>query len=129
MKFLLSVISIALLSAAAEYFLPWWTIAVVSFSVSLLAAQKPSRAFLMGFCGIALFWLTAALLHDISNEHILSTRMAMLFKLPSYPMFICVTVIVGGLLGGLSAWSGALFRRKKSTTFTAVPSLEATKGE
>ena len=111
MKFLLSIILIALLSAAGEIFMScWWTIAVVSFLVSLFIEQRAGRAFLAGFLGIAAFWLVAALVHDSANDHILSTKMAMLFHLPNYGLFICVTTFLGGLVGGLSAWAGALIR-------------------
>ena len=110
MRFFLLVILIAILSASVEHFLPWWSVAVVAFVVAVFAKQRPGRAFLGGFCGIGLCWLVAALLHDISNEHILSTRMAALFHLPNYALFIAVTVFIGGLVGGLSAWAGALIR-------------------
>ena len=109
-RFLLSVILIAVLSAVAEQWLPWWTIAVVCFIVALVANQRPGKAFLMGFMGIAIFWLVDCTMHDIANEHILATRMAALFKLSNYALFIVVTVFVGGLVGGLSAWAGALLR-------------------
>ncbi len=112
MKFLLSVILIALLAMGAEHFLPWWSVAVVSFLVSVLISQKPGRAFLSGFCGIGIFWLITALRHDVANDHILSTRMAALFHLPNYGLFIGVTVLIGGLVGGLSAWAGALMRSR-----------------
>ena len=112
MRFLLSVILIALLAAGAEYFMPWWSVAVVCFIVSLLIKQRAGRAFLAGFCGIALMWLVIALIHDIANDHILSTRMAALFHLPNYGLFIVVTVLIGGLVGGLSAWAGALLRAR-----------------
>jgi len=111
MRFWLFVLLIALLAAVAEQFLPWWSVAVVAFVVSAFANPKPGRAFRAGFCGIGLCWLVAALLHDIANEHILSTRMAALFHLPNYALFIVVTVFVGGLVGGLSAWAGALIRQ------------------
>jgi hypothetical protein len=111
MKFLLSVILIALFSAGAEVLIPsWWVIAVVAFLVSLFVEQKAGRAFLAGFLGIALFWLVAALIHDSANDHILSTKMAVLFHLPNYVLFIGVTALVGGLVGGLSGWAGALIR-------------------
>ncbi len=110
MRFLLSVILIGLLSAVAEAFLPWWSVAVVSFLVAVLMGGKGGWAFLMGFLGISLFWLAAVLLQDLPNEHILSNRMAVLFHLPDYKLFIAVTVFVGGLIGGLSAWAGALLR-------------------
>ena len=110
MRFLLSVILIAILSAVAEYFMPWWMMAVVTFIIAVFIGQKPGRSFLMGFSGIALFWLLAALLHDVPNDHILSTRMAALFHLPNYGLFIVVSVFIGGLIGGLSALAGALIR-------------------
>jgi hypothetical protein len=114
MRFLLGMILMIILSAVAEYYLPWWTIAVVCFVVALFSGQGAGKAFLMGFCGIAIFWLAMALLHDIPNEHILSARMAALFKLPNYALFICVTVLIGGLVGGLSAWAGALIAPLRS---------------
>lgn len=112
MKFFLSVILIAFFSAIAGYlmFMPWWAIGVASFLVTLIRGDKPGRAFLAGFLGVALFWLTVALVHDIPNEHILSSRMAALFHLPDHWLFMLVTVIVGGLVGGLAAWAAALLR-------------------
>jgi hypothetical protein len=112
MRFLLSVLLIALLSGLLELILPWWSVALVSFAVSLIVAQRPSKAFLMGFAGVGLCWLVIALLHDQANDHILSVRMAQLFKLPNYGLFILVTVVVGGLVGGMSSWAGALIKRK-----------------
>src|SRR5580658_8683649 len=112
MRFLLAVMLIVFLSAIAEWFLPWWMIAVVSFIVSLLITMKPGKAFLAGFVGIGVFWLITSLLHDVPNEHILSARMAALFHLPNYGLFIVVTVFIGGLIGGLAALAGALLNRK-----------------
>ncbi len=110
MRFLFSVLIIALLSAGAEFLLPWWSCAVVCFLVALFARQSGGRAFLIGFLGVGIFWLVAALLHDVANEHILSTRMAALFKLPNYWLFILVTVFIGGLVGGMAAWVGATLK-------------------
>ena len=114
MKLLTAIILIALGSAVAEYFLPWWTIAIVAFVVSLAVDLRPGKAFLSGFLGIAVFWLIAALVRDIPNVHILSSEMAVLFfKTPAYGMFIFVTVLAGALVGGVAAWSAAYFRPKR----------------
>jgi hypothetical protein len=111
MRFFLSVILISILAAIAEYFLPWWSIALVAFFVSLLTILTPGRAFLMGFLGIALCWLVAALVSDFANDHILSNRMASLFfHFPLGYLFIAVSAFVGGLVGGVAAWSAALLR-------------------
>ena len=75
--------------------------------------RKPGASFLAGFLGIAIFWLVAVLLKDMPNEHILSRRMAMVFKLPNYTALILVVTIVGGLIGGLSACAGSFIRATK----------------
>lgn len=113
MRFLLGILSIAILSAIAEFLLPWWSVAAIAFLISLTQNQKGGRAFLMGFLGVGLCWLSVALYRDIANEHILSTRMAALFTLPGKGMFIIITVIVGALVGGLSSWAGVLIKIKK----------------
>jgi hypothetical protein len=108
MKFIVSVLLIGVFAAVAEYFLPWWSVAVVAFVVTFFMGGKGGWGFLSGFSGVGILWVIAALLHDGANDHILSGRMAVLFKLPSYGLFICVTVLVGGLVGGLAGWAGAL---------------------
>jgi hypothetical protein len=112
MKFLLTVLVTALLCALSAYFLPWWTVAVISFLVAVFTRQPPGRSFLAGFCGVGALWLVVALFRDIRNDHILSTRMAELFHLSGYNMFIVVTVLVGALVGGLAAWAGGLINRQ-----------------
>ena len=114
MRFLAGVILIAVLSAIAEYFLPWWSMAIVAFLVSLLMGYKPGRSFMAGFFGVGLLWLVAALWHDGANHHILSTRMAGLFHLPAYGLFIFVTVLIGALVGGLASLSASFFRNNST---------------
>lgn len=110
MRFFFALLLVAVLSAVAAYFLPWWSIAFVSFVVALFFPQGKGRAFWSGFLGVGVFWLVAALWQDIRNEHILSSKMAMLFHLPASWAFTLVTVIVGALVGGLSSLSGAIVK-------------------
>jgi hypothetical protein len=110
MKFAGNVILIALFSYLATTYMPWWMIAVVSFVIGFVIQLSSGRAFLSGFAGVALCFLILILLADSANEHILSTRMAKLFGLPNYSLFIAVNVFLGGLVGGLAAWSGAALR-------------------
>lgn len=113
MKVVAGILSIAILAAAAEYFLPWWVIAIVPLPVTLAINKGRGASFLTGFAGIALCWLVIMLYRDIPNEHILSARMAGLFKLPGYSAFIAVVTIVGGLIGGLSGLAGGLLREPR----------------
>jgi hypothetical protein len=110
MRFLSSALFIAILSAISTWYLPWWMIAVVSAVVSFIIHLSSGKAFLSGFLGIALCWTILIINVDSANEHILSSRMAQLFSLPGYWAFISVNVLVGALVGGLAAWSGAVLR-------------------
>jgi hypothetical protein len=110
MKFAASTITIALLSALATWVMPWWMIAVVALAVSFTFQLSAGKAFLSGFLGIVLFWLVAIVMIDTANEHILSERMAKLFGLSNYWLFILVDLLVGGVVGGVAAWSGAIMR-------------------
>ena len=114
MRNFLFIILIAVTAAVAELLMPWWVIAIVPFFIAILLNRKGSTSFLVGSAGIALFWMTALLMKDIPNEHILSRRMAMLFKLPNYGLLILVVTVLGGLIGGLSAWAGSLLRPQKT---------------
>jgi len=110
-RLLISIIVIAILAGIAEYFFAWWALAVVAFVVVMASGLRGGRAFLAGFGGVALLWLVVSLVKDIRNEHILSSRMAELFSLPHPVLFLLVAAIVGGLVGGLAAWSGAVVRK------------------
>lgn len=110
MKFLISVVAISFLSYWLGFFLPWWIPAVAAFFVAIILPQKSGVAFLSGFVGVGLYWLGYAIVIDVSNEHILSSRMAALFGLPGSASFISVTVLVGALIGGLSAWGASLLK-------------------
>ena len=111
MRLIVTILSIAIIAWIAEYFFPWWIAALIAFIMTFSIELKPGRAFLAGFLGIMLLWLCVSLWKDIPNEHILSARMAVLFKLPNYGLFILVVALIGGIVGGLSGWSGALVRR------------------
>ena len=115
MKRLLTILLIALLSGLATWFFPWWMIALVPYLVVVIL-QTP-KPFWVGFFGIALLWLVWILAADIPNDHILSIRMTKLFSMPNYQLLILVNVLLGGLIGGLAAYSAGrmnkAFRRQR----------------
>lgn len=108
MRLLASILLIALVSFIATSFLPWWMIAVVCFLVTFFFRLNSGKAFLAGFAGIFLLWLLVALFKDMANNHILSSRMAQLLSLPSPLLFLLISAVIGGIVGGLAAWSGAV---------------------
>jgi cbb3-type cytochrome oxidase subunit 1 len=112
MKFL-----VALLSYAAGFYLPWWSIAIAAFLVAVAVPQKPGKAFLSGFLSLFLLWVILALYIDMGNQHILSMKIAeLLFKSHSHALIMSVTGLVAGLVGGFAALSGAYLRQSKSGT-------------
>ena len=112
MRLLLTILTIAILGAVAEWTTSvWWTAALVAGIAGAVCRLRTGEAFLAGFWGVALLWLSFVLWKDIANHHLLSARMAKVIHLPSYLLYIIVTFIVGGIVGGLPAWAGAHLRK------------------
>ena len=111
MKFVLATLLTAALAFLAGMFLPWWSIAVVSFLVALFLNPPAGWGFLSGFLGVFVCWGLLALWIDIKNESILSHKIAQLFHLGgSSVLIILVTALVGGLVGGFAAMAGSSLR-------------------
>ncbi|WP_205503588.1 hypothetical protein [Rufibacter psychrotolerans] len=102
---------ILLLSLLAQFFLPWWSIAVVCFGAAFLKARYGGQAFLAGFGAIAVTWLGAALFWHVVTDGLLSTRVAAMLTINSPWLLMAATALVGGVVGGLSALSGFYVRR------------------
>ena len=114
MRFLLSVLLIAAFGFIAGIFFPWWAIAIVAFLIAFLIPQGVGRSFLAGFVGIFFLWGLVSLWIDIKNESILSGKIALLFPLGGSSMLlVLVTALVGALVGGFAAMSGASLRPDK----------------
>lgn len=114
MRFALATILIALLSFIAGLFLPWWSIAIVAFIVSLFIGQSTGKSFLAGFTGVFILWAIVAIWIDIKNESILSHKIALLFPLGgSSALLILVTAFIGAIVGGFAAMSGASLLPKR----------------
>ncbi len=125
MRLLIPICLTALCSYAALFLTPWWASMVVALVVSVFIRMSAGRSFIAGAIGVAVCWLIAAFMIDLSNEHLLSSRMAVLFQLPSYAFMLILTTAVGFISGGLGAWTGACLRQlflsnKRPTATTGV---------
>lgn len=115
MKFILAVFLSALVATSLGTFLPWWSIAIAAFIVALAVPMKPGLAFVAGFVGIFLAWATIAMIRDASNERILSAKIASILPLGgSSSALLIVSALVGALVGGFAALSGAYLRRPRT---------------
>lgn len=114
MKFLVQFIAIALTAFVLELFMPWWSIAIAAFAAGF--ALKSKANFLAGLLGIALLWLIKAWIMDASSAAPLAERVAGIFML-NKPLLMLVTALIGGLVGGFAAMSGAALKKEKRSDY------------
>lgn len=102
-----------LLGLAAQWLLPWWWIlAPVAFLIGLFFHKERSWiSFLIGFFSGALLWWGVTYYLTTVNLDILAARMGQLFGGLSPLGMTLLTGLIGGLLGGLGAWSANLGRK------------------
>ncbi|MEJ7627267.1 MAG: hypothetical protein WKF35_10415 [Ferruginibacter sp.] len=117
MKFILSLLLIALLSFAVCLFLPWWSIAIVAFIVNALIPLHPLRAFLAGFISIFILWVVISFILSSGNDHLLADKISLLIIKTKNPfLLIALTGFIGGLVAGFASLSGSLLRKRPVTT-------------
>jgi hypothetical protein len=115
-KFITSIFLTALLAFAAGLFaFPWWSFAITTIVVFASIPQPLGKSFLAAFAAVFILWGTIALKIDLSNEHLLSKKVAsILFQKESYVLLIIITAFIGGLVAGMSALTGSLLRKSIS---------------
>lgn len=103
---------IFILSLIVSYVLPWWIVAIIAFLASLLIARSSAHAFWSAFAAIFIVWVVLALFKSVPNNHLLATRVAHLFPFGGqWIWLLLITGTIGGLVAGMSAWSGALVKQ------------------
>ncbi|WP_040496887.1 hypothetical protein [Fulvivirga imtechensis] len=108
MRFLVKTILIAIGGYIAGLYLPFWSLALVAFIVSLIIRTNGISSFLSGFLAIFVIWATLAFSIDRETQSLLTERVAQVFMGISSMTLIIITGVIGGLVGGLGAASGAL---------------------
>jgi hypothetical protein len=109
MKFLISVLLMALLSFTSCLFFPWWSIAPVSFLVAGFIPMKKGIAFLAGFSSLFLLWFGLTFYISVKNSHILAQKMSVLILKSDNPItLVLLTAFIGGLIGGFASLTGSL---------------------
>ena len=114
MKFIISIALIALLSFAACLYLPWWSIAIAAFVVAVVIPQKAGWAFLSGFIALFLLWGGLSAWLSSNNDHLLAGKISILLLNKNNPyLMIAMSALIGGLVAGFAALSGAYLRKTK----------------
>ncbi len=111
MKFVVSILLMGALSAAACLFFPWWSIAVVCFVVAVCIPQPHWVSFCTGFLSLFIVWAGLSYWISDQNNHILAHRVSILILKKDSPLgLILLTGFIGGIVGGLSALTGRTMR-------------------
>lgn len=123
MRFFLSLVLILGLGYLLNLYLPFWTVAILTFVVGVLFSRSrkrrmfgkkppPVRSFWSGFLAVGILWGGMALYLNAANEGFLATKMATLIAgegglpMPGDTFMILIATLMGGFLGGFSAMSG-----------------------
>ena len=113
MKFIVSILLIALLSVAACLYLPWWSIAIVAFIVATSIPQKPWKSFLTGFISLFLLWGSLSWYISSNNDHLLAHKISMIILKKDKPYsLMLVTALMGSLVAGFAALAGSYVRKQ-----------------
>jgi hypothetical protein len=86
--------------------LPWWGVAPLGAVAGWLFPQSAAKSLLSGLTAGFLLWATTALILDVPNEGILSSRIGALFVGQSRWGILLLTGLLGGLLAGLGCLTG-----------------------
>lgn len=108
MKFLLQVLITLISCLLLQFVLPWWSIAIGAAGVAYLAGNKGFISFIAGFLSIALLWGLFAFYIDLTTSSILTDKVNQLLPVNAFAL----TILVGGLVGGFAALTGALLKSK-----------------
>lgn len=110
MKLAIKIVFIAVVAYLLQWYLPWWSVVIAGFIISLILSSNGLVSFLSGFLGVGIYWFILAYMIDSNTNSILTERVASLFSLPDSFLLILVTAVIGGLAGGLGALSGGHLR-------------------
>lgn len=109
----MSTILIALLAFALGLYMPWWTIAIAAFIISLLIHQRPGLSFLSGFTAIFVLWAILSWSITAANDNMLAAKIATVLPLGgSVFALVMVTALVGALVGGFASIAASFVIRR-----------------
>ena len=112
-------IIILIVSAVAQYFLPWWVIAPIAFAICAWKSKTAFGAYVAAAGAIATLWVGYAFYLNSNNDGIILDKIAGLFSenikflknLPVTPTYFLIMAIIGSQVAGLSATAGYHFRQ------------------
>jgi hypothetical protein len=108
MKFFVQIAATIALCFLLQTFFPWWTMAIGACAIGFAVPNKGYVSFGAGFLAVGLLWLGMAIYIDQTTQSILTEKVNKLLPLNS----LLLTMLIGGVVGGFAALTGALARAK-----------------
>jgi hypothetical protein len=109
-RFGLQFLVIIILASLLELILPWWSVSIAAVTGGYFFRSNAN--FFAGFMAVFILWVSAALIIDLSSVAPLAQRVAAIFTVPK-PALFAMTGVLGGLVGGFAAATGASLRKEK----------------
>ena len=106
MRFFIFLLAMVILGWLAQSTIQWPAIALVGILAGAWTGYSGGRNFALGFLAGALVWGSYAIWLDVANEGLLSGRIGELFAGIGSAGVLAVTVLLGGLLGGMGSLTG-----------------------
>lgn len=101
-------LTVLIVGFVAHLFLPWWIIVIVTGLVAFYFSGSPVVSFWGGFAAGTLLWTCYAGYLNAANQGVLAEKIGQLFMGMSSFQLICISGLLGGLLGGFGALTGSL---------------------
>ena len=126
MKKFFTALSITFILACIFEFIGFWQGMVIAGIAGSLMCNRPSQAFFAAFLGVFLCWflilLYGEIFHQIFPIMKITTKILMLPENLSWLIFL-ITMLLGGILGGLGALNGFYWKKIFFTKKQPEPQL------
>ncbi len=110
-KSILLFLTVALITYFLGPLFPFWVLMILIGIVSFFIGGRPMRSFFAAGLAMGLVWLGISLWISIKTTSGLPDQMAELMGLKKSNLLWVATALVGFLISGFSAMTGAFFRR------------------
>ena len=112
MKYLIYIAISFVLTLLFTYVGPWWLIIIAPLLLGFFLKLTRMHAFLMGGASIILFWSALFIVRLNATGSAILERIAYLLPVNGSKFgLIFITLLIGGLLGGIASLNGAYWRK------------------
>lgn len=112
MKLIVKILLIVVLIWITQWlYLPWWSLALVTFVITLVIGGNSWSGFFAGFIAVFLLWSIQAWWISDQSEGNLAIQLSGLFRLNSPTYLMLGTGFIGGLVAGFSGLTGHHLRK------------------